>query len=667
MKRLRLLFFLCIAALCARPADAQRAYFDGIPQSTSTNCPVTGTLEEVLHAYTGYFTDPGEPYPKTGDIAYVHAVGINMSNCVNDVFGPEFFLPDGASLAISATNPVYCIRGRLDGTLIPPDSTLHCSQTPSAGSNGGLFFGWSPLAPETTDPVTHLVRPLSNWWLEVQVPVVFNKKLLGIAGPTSHRLTVAASSAYSPYVVYPYQPVTVFYQAAFANLASSAITSSAANLLFDLKSYFHDGTLYVDYATTNPPPQNGSATSIANTALSFPITASLSGLSASTPYFWRARFVTTTDGTFTSSVQAFTTTSSGAAQMLTVSTFGAGTVTSNPTGINCGLTCSASFPSGNNVILTASPATGSFFSGWSGSGCSGTGTCTVTMNAAKSVSAGFLREFGSLSLTLGGLPAGSSVTLGITGPDGFNTTRTMTTGFGTNFSDVGTGTYTVTAPLTTVAGSSYAPNAASQNAVVTFGTTTTVNVTYSLQGIAAPTNVVATAITPTSVSITWSGTAGVTYEVLRLAAGGASSTIGSSSSGSLTDTTASANTAYMYQGRAIAPSVSGYSDPDLATTVIFTDPSLVVGTTVVKAAHFTELRTAVDAVRALAGLGVGSYTDPTLSPGVTLLMAKHFTDLRNALVAARNALVLPPTIWPVIVAGTTISAAEINDLRAGVR
>jgi hypothetical protein len=258
--------------------------------------------------------------------------------------------------------------------------------------------------------------------------------------------------------------------------------------------------------------------------------------------------------------------------------------------------------------------------------------------------------------------------LGISGPDGFNTTRTMTTGTGTNFSDVATGTYTVTAPTTSVSGSSYAPTAPSQNAVVNFGTTTTVNVTYSLQGIAAPTNVLATAIAPTSVSITWNAAGGTTCEVLRVAAGGVTATIGSSSSGSLTDNTASANTAYLYKVRVTAPSVTGYSDPDLATTVIFTDPSLVAGTTVVKAAHFTQLRTAVDAVRALAGLGGAFYTDPTLSPGVTIVQAIHVANLRSALAAARNLLPVPASIWPVITAGTSIiSAADINDLRAKVR
>jgi hypothetical protein len=70
---------------------------------------------------------------------------------------------------------------------------------------------------------------------------------------------------------------------------------------------------------------------------------------------------------------------------------GTGTVTSSPTGINCGTACTASYASGTSVRLTATPATGSRFSSWSG-GCTGTSTtCTTTMTAAKTVTASFLR------------------------------------------------------------------------------------------------------------------------------------------------------------------------------------------------------------------------------------------------------------------------------------
>jgi DNA-binding beta-propeller fold protein YncE len=56
---------------------------------------------------------------------------------------------------------------------------------------------------------------------------------------------------------------------------------------------------------------------------------------------------------------------------------GTGTVTSNPPGINCPSSCSASFALGTMVGLTASPASGSTFTVWSGA-CSSVGACNVT-------------------------------------------------------------------------------------------------------------------------------------------------------------------------------------------------------------------------------------------------------------------------------------------------
>src|SRR5437773_5089627 len=108
-----------------------------------------------------------------------------------------------------------------------------------------------------------------------------------------------------------------------------------------------------------------------------------------------------TSVTATFNVQTFT---------LTVSKpgSGSGTVTSNPAGISCGATCSASYNSGTSVTLTASPAGGSTFSGWSGGGCSGSGTtCTVTMNAATSVTATFNVQTFTLSVRKPGSGSGT--------------------------------------------------------------------------------------------------------------------------------------------------------------------------------------------------------------------------------------------------------------------
>ncbi len=67
---------------------------------------------------------------------------------------------------------------------------------------------------------------------------------------------------------------------------------------------------------------------------------------------------------------------------------GAGTVSSNPAGIACPSSCAHSYGSPTSVTLMATPAAGSTFAGWSGA-CSGTGTCNVTMSAARGVTANF--------------------------------------------------------------------------------------------------------------------------------------------------------------------------------------------------------------------------------------------------------------------------------------
>jgi subtilisin family serine protease len=72
---------------------------------------------------------------------------------------------------------------------------------------------------------------------------------------------------------------------------------------------------------------------------------------------------------------------------LTVSRAGSGSGTVSGSGINCGATCSQAYAAGTAVSLTATPDSGSVFAGWSGD-CTST-SCTVTMNAARSVVANF--------------------------------------------------------------------------------------------------------------------------------------------------------------------------------------------------------------------------------------------------------------------------------------
>jgi len=95
-------------------------------------------------------------------------------------------------------------------------------------------------------------------------------------------------------------------------------------------------------------------------------------------------------GTFVAGGQTVTITQSGAPSFpLTVTDTGTGSgiVTSNPAGISCGSTCKANFNSSVTLSIYTNP--GSTFTGWSGAGCSGTGTCVVPMTASTAVSANF--------------------------------------------------------------------------------------------------------------------------------------------------------------------------------------------------------------------------------------------------------------------------------------
>jgi len=83
-----------------------------------------------------------------------------------------------------------------------------------------------------------------------------------------------------------------------------------------------------------------------------------------------------------------------------------GTITSTPAGINCGSsanTCSASFPAGTNVSLTETPDTGASFLGW-GNACSGSASCSITLNTDAQVSANFAEP---LQVTLAGTGTGT--------------------------------------------------------------------------------------------------------------------------------------------------------------------------------------------------------------------------------------------------------------------
>jgi len=91
---------------------------------------------------------------------------------------------------------------------------------------------------------------------------------------------------------------------------------------------------------------------------------------------------------------------------LTITVNGAGTVASNPQGIDCPSACTAGFAPGTAITLTATPSAGALFAGWSGACAGGATTCSVTVNTAASVTATFLSLF-NLTVTKAGTGTGS--------------------------------------------------------------------------------------------------------------------------------------------------------------------------------------------------------------------------------------------------------------------
>jgi len=196
------------------------------------------------------------------------------------------------------------------------------------------------------------------------------------------------------------------------------------------------------------------------------------------------------------------------------------------------------------------------------------------------------------------------------------------------------------------------------------GAANSATVTIASDDTLGPANVVATATTPASVSVSWSLVNGATsYRVYRNSGAGWS-LVGSPAAPPFSDTSVAANTAYLYKVHSFDGLESGDSNVDLATTVIFTDPD-PIGTPV-RATHFAEVLTAINALRAFAGAGpIGA------APAAGSIVGGQLNiDLRTYLNAARNVMGLPSlTFTDATIFGgiTPIRAVHLTELRNGVK
>lgn len=196
---------------------------------------------------------------------------------------------------------------------------------------------------------------------------------------------------------------------------------------------------------------------------------------------------------------------------------GSGTVTSSPSGISCGSTCSATFSQNQSVTLTAAAASGSTFAGWSSS-CSGSAaTATVVMSASASCGATFTS---STSVTRPANDALSAAVImsGTSGAaSGSNVNATKETGEGNHAGNAGGKSVWW----------SWTPTGGGSATITTLGSTfDTLLAVYTGSSVSALTTIVSNddAVGTTS-SVTFTATAGQSYFIAVDGYAGASGSI----------------------------------------------------------------------------------------------------------------------------------------------
>jgi probable HAF family extracellular repeat protein len=116
--------------------------------------------------------------------------------------------------------------------------------------------------------------------------------------------------------------------------------------------------------------------------------------------------------------------------------------------------------------------------------------------------------------------------------------------------------------------------------------------------------------------------------------------------------------------------ISGATSVTAVFSKVFTDDHLTPHSSVVKVAHVSELRSAIDTLRGRLGLPDFPWTDSSLSPHVTGIRAVHVSELRSALGQAYQAAgrVVPTYTDSILTPRQTpVKATHLQDLRTAVR
>ena len=273
---------------------------------------------------------------------------------------------------------------------------------------------------------------------------------------------------------------------------------------------------------------------------------------------------------------------------------GNGTITSNPAGINCGSDCSETYTKVQKVKLTARADGDSTFTGWSVGGCSGTRTCTVTVDDTITVTATFALKIPDISvagtsLDFGSIKVGKKATRTLNiknnGSGDLNITLSVLGGF--DFSIPGSSSVTIKAKKSYNIKVLFAPKSTGSKTGtlrIASNDPDTPVLDVSLSGTGSPTdttppsvpkNLSATAVSSSQINLSWDPSTdkvGVTgYKVYR---GGAY--LKSVTTTSTSDTGLNANTPYCYSVSAYdaAGNESGQCSQACATTLVCPTPGV---------------------------------------------------------------------------------------------
>lgn len=185
-----------------------------------------------------------------------------------------------------------------------------------------------------------------------------------------------------------------------------------------------------------------------------------------------------------------------------------------------------------------------------------------------------------------------------------------------------------------------------------------------VDAVIPPPTLAAEAVSTIEVQVSWTTSPGASqYELQRAASNLSFVPVATVSGNSYADTVLRDET-YVYRIRPIGGET--WSNLDHVTTFGFTDDPVIANVTSIRSLHLTELRTAINTLRDVAGLSLlSSWTDA--SPFGATVKAAHIQELRTALTAALTALGKNIAFANPVSAGAPPRAVDFQELRDALK